>query len=108
MSRVVGVDPSSSTTGVALARDLDLIRIDTFVADKELPIETNMHRFRRSLEAAIDFNGGCEIMVVEKVSVTYNLNTVRKIAYFEAMAMLVGAEVGARVIQVQATKARKR
>jgi len=103
----LGVDPSSSVTGLAVAIDDELTHTEVFRADPKIDIERNMAAFRdRLIQMWFEF-GTVDIVVVEKVSVQWNVNTIRKIAYFEAVAMLRGADAGCAVIPVQATRARK-
>lgn len=111
--RALGVDPSSSATGIAFVdHDMPphdvLIHKETFTTDTKLTLEKNMNNL---LVLLVDLGNTVwkpEIVIVEKVSVSWNVNTIRKIAYFEAVAMLAADHWSARLFQPQATKARNR
>lgn len=105
--KVLGVDPSSSITGLAVAIDDAPVWSDVFRADPKALVHANLHAYLQHLDRLWAAHGRFDLVIVEKVSVTYNLNTVRKIAYFEAISMLKAVAEGADVRQVQATKARR-
>jgi Holliday junction resolvasome RuvABC endonuclease subunit len=111
----MGVDPSSTTTGYAIVEhpavagiDLAIHECTTYTSNPKQPIEVNMAELISTLTSACaNILAPPDVMIVEKVSVRWNVNTVRKIAYFEAAAMLQAAYWNVPVIQVQATKARR-
>lgn len=83
----------------------EVLHVGTFESNPKLEIEKNMAMFERhlfSLSRVVP-----DVVVVEKVSVSWNVNTIRKIAYYEAVAMIYSHGQGADLQQVQATKARR-
>jgi crossover junction endodeoxyribonuclease RuvC len=108
---VLGVDPSSTRSGLAaiLRRgdENEIVHIETFARSKDEEIQHAMARFKGMMEHIVTQHG-VEKIVVELVAVQHNLNTVRKIAYFEAMAMLVASQMGLDVEQIRTTSALKR
>jgi Holliday junction resolvasome RuvABC endonuclease subunit len=92
----IGVDPSSTKTGlVAVQEDGFAMRAATFVAvygkskkpeDVTKDISENLIRFESFF---LSFVEGLNIKaaVVERLSVAHNMNTVRRIAYFEGAAL---------------------
>lgn len=105
--KVLGVDPSSTVTGLAVAVDDAPIWSDVFRTDPKKTVDTNLWAFISHLGTLWQMHGTFDLVVVEKVSVQWNVNTIRKIAYFEAASMIKAAAEGAKVQQVQATKARR-
>lgn len=112
---VLGIDPASGQAGLCLvdtATDTVLAH-ETNVAYKpakdslpELTMSRSLDAWEQRIEALLLVHR-IDLVVVEKVSVSWNLDTVRKIAYFEAAAMLAARRAGVDAIMVQVTSARK-
>jgi Holliday junction resolvasome RuvABC endonuclease subunit len=103
-----GVDPASGTTGIAFVDDNDnVVETAVFTANKKLPIASQMMLFHKMFTVLCKKHKP-RIVVVEKVSVSWNLDTVRKIAYYEAIAMLVAEKHKATVLQINVGSARKK
>lgn len=112
----LGIDPSSSVCGVALAyRGEDdeprALKIDSFFAKSVDKIDhdglaQNMEDFRNFVNRFVKPSRP-DVVVIEQVHVQHNVNTVRKIAYFEAVGILCANWWGADLFMVQATKARR-
>lgn len=103
--KILGVDPSSSVTGIAVldAKDLSF-ETHTFKADHNKELQDNMNDCLFMLENL------CRkpyAVGIEKVSVSWNVNTIRKISYYEALGLLHAANTKASAHQLQATKARR-
>lgn len=105
---VAGIDPSSGTTGIAIVQDgRTLLTHTTFTADKAHTLSHNMWEFHKQLhKLAMLYKP--RRFVVERVSVSWNVNTIRRIAYYEAMAMIVAERRRAEVVQMNVSQARKR
>lgn len=103
--KIIGVDPSSSSSGVAIMTDDIVKKAFTWERNLKLTLELDMLLFHRELVNFMKYE--TDLMVVEKVSVQWNVNTIRRIAYYEAAAMMAAAHYGCRCISVQATKARR-
>jgi Holliday junction resolvasome RuvABC endonuclease subunit len=114
---VLGIDPASGSSGLCLVdTEPDRHRVvlhTTNVAAKtslkdlpEFTMARNLDAWEQQIESILLVHG-VDLVVVEKVSVTMNLDTVRKISYFEAAAMLAAARAGVPAIMVQIVMARK-
>lgn len=119
--RYVGLDPSSNRIGMSLVdSSRKLLARDTFSFkpkkgwdDKNMGegllwavgfLASKLGEWR---DRAIADEDPIELVAVELVAVTRNMDTVRKVAYFEAACMLAAAWAGLRVQQVRVTTARK-
>lgn len=106
-----GLDPSSNVVGFAVVEDGRPIHFQQFkFRPKEGYDESNVGpvltvSLARIIEAIQPWD--LDVLAVEKVSVQQNMDTVRKIAYFEAVCMIAGAELDIPVHQVRTTSARK-
>jgi Holliday junction resolvasome RuvABC endonuclease subunit len=111
---VLGIDPASGQAGLCLvSTETDTVLAhETNVAFKpakddipELTMSRSLDSWEQRIEALM-LKHRIDLVVVEKVSVSWNLDTVRKIAYFEAAAMLAARRAGVPAIMVQVTSAR--
>lgn len=102
----MGIDPSSSCSGVAIVNEGKIEYSTHVVHSPDMPIQRNMNLFLKFLWK-LQKESQVEGLVIERVSVSWNVNTIRKIAYFEAMGLLLAAQEAIYVSQVQATKARR-
>ena len=109
--RTAGLDASSDRFGFAVVDGDELVesRLCRF-RPKEGWNSTNVAggllRAYHELGALLRLYEPCAL-AVELVSVTTNMDTVRKIAYFEAAGLLAGSSQGLFVEQVRATTVRK-
>lgn len=104
--RTLGIDPSSSSTGLALIDNFNIEAVSLW-----RPTTKDVHK---SLAEFADYlsssNLTCHIdsMCVERVSVTCNMNTVRRIAYVEGVALSLFKSLGcSEVTQMNPSQARK-
>lgn len=109
--RALGVDPSSGVSGLAVA-ETDSGHIEWFSAfhtHPDKPLWENMMEFSNEVKRVLSAYAPIEVVVIEKVSVSWNVNTIRKIAYYEACAMLEAHDnpYVEEIFQPQATKARR-
>jgi Holliday junction resolvasome RuvABC endonuclease subunit len=118
---VLGVDPSSSSSGYAVidhaTRDIILAGSYEHLAprdkhDRETTARSmvrffvflcQQHEWMRERDG-----GSIDLVVVEQVSMTMGMHTVRMLAYSESVPILFSAHVGARLRMVQATSARSK
>lgn len=109
--RAGGLDPSSNKVGFAIVENgLPVQVVNWKFKPKEGYNESNVaialaDAFRQIW--SVMYDAKLDVLAVEKVSVTMNMDTVRKIAYFEAVCMMVGADLGIPVHQIRTTSARK-
>lgn len=106
---VLGVDPSSSCSGYGYVHEGEVIDKGYFVCrgpkdknDRQTTAE-NMVRFHHLLRRGRT----PDIVVVEEVSVTMGMHTVRMLAYSEAVPIMYAFEVGAILVMVKATSVRR-
>ena len=107
---VLGVDPASTKTGLAVVdrgKADQLLYTEQFVLDRKATIDHNLSRFFKEVDRVI-----CTVnvghVVIERVHVSWNVNTIRKLAYFEAVAMLAAFDAGCVVEQLGVTTVRKK
>lgn len=108
-SGFVGIDPSSTSTGLAVVGPRGGIKYtSSWVRPKKGDIFDWMVEYygwiTRELRS-ISVTAGHA--AVEQLSVSQNMDTVRKIAYFEALALLACIQNNISVNQVKATSVRK-
>lgn len=118
---VLGIDPSSTSSGNALLElgdDGELnecVAIETFFP-KPIDIRDFDGLARNLAEYSVwlsDFvglyglEGKLDLVVIERVHVTQNLDTVRKIAYYETIGMQYAASWEVPLLCVAASSARK-
>lgn len=84
-----------------------LVHGEVFSRGKGEEIHHALSRFKGRIDHLITVYGVTTVRV-ELVSVSMNLNTVRRIAYFEAMPLLSAAQHGVPVEQLRTTTACKR
>lgn len=92
---------------MAVVVDCAPVWSDIFVADRSQALSTNLLEFSVKLDTLWQQFGGIDLVCIEQVSVSFNVNTIRKISYFEAVAMIVAASHGTEVIQIKPSQARK-
>lgn len=106
---VVGIDPSSTKIGVAVFIDGKFQWADTFETDKKKSLEKNLSNYLQWLISVYD-------LIPEKIDVTVvesahssirNVQTIKKIAYYESISLLAASDTGTKAIQIAATSARK-
>ncbi len=104
--KVLGADPASWQTGLAILEKKKLLHHEIWQADKEYDLAQNLcdlcdHVYWLCNDKSVG------LVVIEKVSVTMNMDTVRKIAYSEAAVMIGAMRLGCPVKQINVTSARK-
>lgn len=117
--KTAGIDPSSSRCGIAIVAVDGVANSSTFIDDiqtwdvrghkgkwlqEEIP--GKLDAFAKNLAAYL-IAKKVDRAVVELLSVTHNMDTVRKIAYFEGAALLACAAARIPVESMRTTQARK-
>jgi Holliday junction resolvasome RuvABC endonuclease subunit len=101
----MGIDPASGQSGIAIVDDEELLHSEVWKKTAVLSLATNLAMFAARCSILLQ-ELDVPVIRIERVSVTMNLNTVRKIAYFEAAAMIAAAG-RAKVVQCNVGSARK-
>ena len=91
--KVLGIDSASKRSGFALYKDRRLNKLAVFDSNESLSLGGRLIEFQQQVK---DFMP-CDLVVIEKVSKSRNLNTVRMLAYFEAAAIIEAEKAGAKV-----------
>lgn len=106
MFRVLGVDASSSSAGVAIIEDGIPVRVDVHKSNKKLDLGVRLYEWGAFLDR---FRAKQKIHLVatEKVTKQRNLQTVRMLAYFEAVAMQKAGQWKVPVLQLEVKTIRK-
>lgn len=115
--RYAGIDPSSSKCGIAvieLSGDaVDIVDLQTWDVRghkgkwRQDEIPEKLKAFTKNLAVYL-MAQRVGNAAVELLSVQHNMDTVRKIAYFEGAALLACSEAGIPVESMRTTQARKR
>ena len=104
--RTLGVDPSSKSTGLALIENFKTVQVDLW-----RPATKSVHDSLASLHnylLASPLTCYIDSVCVEKISVTRNMNTVRRISYVEGVALSIAGVLGCmKVEQLNPKQARK-
>lgn len=103
--RVLGVDPSSSTTGFSLLAEGELHWLSTWSSPEKANITQGLTSFREHLDQLGSLLRP-DVVAVERLSVSWNLNTVRRICYVEGLALHWAAVSGCKIVHVNVSKAR--
>jgi Holliday junction resolvasome RuvABC endonuclease subunit len=108
---VMGVDCASKKTGIAVMRGKSLLHHELYesmlppnASDSEL--SEALFSFRKRL-THVGKKYKIKKIVVELTGVQRNTNTLRLLAYFEAIVVLVAMELGVEIERVRTTSVRK-
>lgn len=105
MTLVLGLDTSSSKAGIALIDGKNkLIELDLWKKDKKKNHYENLLDFHTYVGKLLPV----DLVVIEKVSKSRNLNTVRLLAYFEAACLLAAQKHGTEILHISPVTARKK
>ena len=103
---VLGVDPSSTCCGVSIVKNGSPTHISHFVSNKKLDLGRRIWEFGNYLRS-VRAKQKIDLIAVEEVSKSRNLNTVRKIAYFESVALAKAGEWNIPTLLLSPKTARK-
>jgi Holliday junction resolvasome RuvABC endonuclease subunit len=104
--KIIGIDPSSSCTGIALVEDGNLIDINAWYKDKNKTASENLVLYYDWLYTWISFNEP-DVAVIEFLSVVRNAEATRKISHYQALSALVCKQKNLLIIESRVTSARK-
>lgn len=103
MAQILGLDTSSSKAGIALIDDeYNLKHLDLWKKNKKKDHYENLLDWYSHVESLMPV----DLVAIEKVSKSRNLNTVRLLAYFEAAALLVAQRHDVEIYHVSPMTAR--
>lgn len=100
---VIGVDPSSTSIGIAKYEKGKVSYYDNWKKNKEKSLEENLVNYSNFLESIFPAN----IVVVEDLSVPLNLDTVKKISYYQGLTIYLATKWKSEVVLMRPTTARK-
>ncbi len=104
MTLVLGCDTSSSKAGIALLDgNYKLRQLDLWTKNKKKDHYANLLDFHNYIGTLMPV----DLVVIEKVSKSRNLNTVRLLAYFEAACLLVAQKHNIEIMHISPKTARK-
>src|ERR1019366_6225259 len=104
--KIVGIDPSSSCSGVALVENNNLILTDAWKKLKNGSPSEQLVDYFVWLQSWLTINKP-DVAVIEFLSVLRNAEATRKIAHFQAISSLCCKLRGLMVIEARVTSARK-
>jgi Holliday junction resolvasome RuvABC endonuclease subunit len=105
--KVIGLDPSSSKTGACLIKDGKVTKHSCWFKDTKVEHSQNLVNLSNWLDAFrrkqdIDF------VVIEKMSVSRNMRTVRVVSYFEGLCLFKAAEWNSQVFSLSPSECRRK
>lgn len=94
---IISIDPSSSCSGVAFITDGEVVEHSHWEKDKKADLGANLYSYSLFLKR---FRAKRKVnwIASEEVSHSRNVNTIRKIAYFESVGLLLGGEWKAEIL----------
>ena len=104
MPLILGLDTSSTKSGIALLNGNKTIKtLDLWKKDKKKEKYQNLHDWYEFVQTLFPV----DLVVIEKVSKSRNLNTVRLLAYHEAAVLLAAEKWGIEILHISPMTARK-
>jgi Holliday junction resolvasome RuvABC endonuclease subunit len=101
---ILGLDTSSTKSGIALLNGNKTIKtLDLWKKDKKKTPYQNLHDWYEFVQTLFPV----DLVVIEKVSKSRNLNTVRLLAYHEAAVLLAAEKWGIEILHISPMTARK-
>lgn len=103
---IISIDPSSTCCGVAFLSDGEVTSLDHWNKDKKADVNTNLYNYslflrRFRAKRKVDW------IASEEVSHSRNVNTIRKISYFESIGLLLAGEWKANILLLKVPHIRK-
>ena len=108
--KVLGIDPSSSVSSLALVEGKELLKTWLWVKDKSKSDAQNLFNYYEWVKRVVNnpFGGTIAPMAcVEFLRVTRNAEASRKISHYQAASVIACKESGIVIIEAAATSARK-
>lgn len=100
---VLGIDPSSTSIGIAKYEKSKISYFDIWTRKKEKSLSENLVDYYNFLESLFPVNS----VVIEDLSVPLNLDTVKKISYYQGLSIFVAQKWNCEIILMRPTTARK-
>lgn len=109
-SYILGLDTSSTRTGITLLKGDFPVLIEIFESNKKDSLGKRLRDFGKYLQSIKKSlpKGSLKAIGVERDSVSRNLNTIRMLSYFEAVVLMKANEWGVPAIQYAPSSARKK
>jgi Holliday junction resolvasome RuvABC endonuclease subunit len=104
VSLILGLDTSSTKSGIALIDEKkNLLKLDLWKKNKKASMYENLVEWQSYVEAFFPV----DLVVIEKVSKSRNLNTVRLLAYHEAAVLISAQKWNIEILHISPMTARK-
>lgn len=103
--RTLGIDPSYRSTGIALVIDLQIVDLLSY-RPKGNDLSKNIYGFQQLLDTS-HITNYLDSICIERISVTRNLDAVRKISYVEGLAISFSGQENCDLRHMNVTSARK-
>lgn len=100
---ILGVDPSSTCTGLAKKKGNKYVYKDIWKRNDKKNLSWNLVSYGEFLESLFP----AQVVVIEDLSVPLNLDTVKKISYFQGLTIYIAEKWGAEVVLLRPSTARK-
>lgn len=104
--KILGIDPSSSCTGVALVENNELLKTDAWFKSESGSYSDRLVDYFIWLQSFLSANEP-DVSVIEFLSVVRNAEAVRKISHFQGISALACKLRGILIIEARVTSARK-
>lgn len=105
---IFGIDPSSTTCGVAVLKNGSPLIITHHSVNKKLDWGRRIYEFSEFLQQIKKKTAKPRIVAVEELSISRNLNTTRKICYFESVGLLKAGQWNSETMLIKPNQARKK
>lgn len=107
--RIIGVDPGSRASGIAIVEGHKLLVSRQIIMQKAETTETLGNELKSFYLLILHLMRDYEptLLVVEHTNVFRNMNTTKLLTYFEAAAIMAATEYGSLVERVRTKQARK-
>jgi Holliday junction resolvasome RuvABC endonuclease subunit len=103
---VLGIDPSSTCCGFAVVKDGEVVEYGHHASNKKNDLGRRIWDFGQFL-ARVKSKRKFSLVAVEEDSVNRNMNTIRKLAYFESAALSKAGSWGVPTLLLKPNSARK-
>lgn len=100
---ILGVDPSSTSIGLAKYKNGKYLYIDVWKRNEKKELSWNLVNYAEFLEVLFPV----QTVVIEDLSVPLNLDTVKKISYFQGLTIYMAEKWKAEIILLRPSSARK-
>lgn len=105
-TNIISIDPSSTCTGVAFLKNGEVQEFAHWNKNKKASLNANLYDYSLFLRR-FRAKRKIDIVASEEVSHSRNVNTIRKIAYFESIGLLLAGEWKAKIMLFKPASHRK-